>query len=269
MHRVPPWEVGQDLRKQPALSGNRTWSPVVNLAHSQQTATMTRFSVIVLATLVGAGITGAASVLSAQNPSDAAPGPVGAQPTISSDAATAWQGLRRRPKQTDPVPQEQAVVQSGSFRPSMPVQITAPPQNATSLARSLQRELKRAGCYHGEINGIWSTSTRQAMKAYTDRANAKLPVTQPDPVLLALIQGDQHLGCTASPPNSKSIATSEQPAGEILEPPMALAGPKTSASEGKTLNPDEPVQKAKRRHNADRPARPEHWTKRLWKDSTY
>ena len=232
-------------------------------------ATMTQFSVIAMATLVGAGITGAAGILSAQSPGDTAPVPVGAQPTISSDAATAWQGLRRRPRQTDPVAQEQAVVRPDSFRPSMPVPTTAPPQDATSLARSLQRELKRAGCYHGEINGIWSTSTRQAMKAYTDRANAKLPVTQPDPVLLALIQGDQHLGCTASPPNSKSIATSEPAAAEILEPPMALAGPKTSASEGKTLDPHEPAQKAKRRHNADRPARPEHWTTKLWKDSTY
>ena len=106
------------------------------------------------------------------------------------------------------------------------------------------------------------------MKAYTDRANAKLPVTQPDPVLLALIQGDQHLGCTASPPNSKSVATSEQPAAEILEPPMALAGPKTSESDGKISDPQEPVQKAKRRHNADRPARTEHWSAKLWRDST-
>lgn len=232
-------------------------------------ATMTQFSVIVLATLVGAGITGAAGVLSAQSPGDAALGSVGLQPTISSDAATAWQGLRRRPRQMDPVPQEQAVVQSDSFRASMPVPTTAPPQDAVSLARSLQRELRRAGCYRGEINGVWSTSTRQAMKAYTDRANAKLPVTQPDPVLLALMQGDPHLGCTASPPNSKSIATGEQPTAQILEPPMALAGPKTSASEGKTLDPHESVQKAKRRHNADRPARPEHWTTKLWKDSTY
>ena len=244
------------------------WSPVVNLAHSHQTATMTQFSVIVLAILVGAGITGAAGVLSAQSPGDAALGPVGAQPTISSDAATAWQGLRRRPRQTDPVAQEQAVVRPDSFRSSMPVPTTAPPQDATSLARSLQRELKRAGCYHGEINGIWSTSTRQAMKAYTDRANAKLPVTQPDPVLLALIQGDQHLGCTASPPNFKSIATSAPPAAEILEPPMALAGPKTSESDSTISALQKPQQKAKRRHNVDRPARTEHWSAKLWRDST-
>lgn len=230
---------------------------------------MTQCSVIVLATLMGAGITGAAGVLSAQSPSEAALVPIAERPTISPDAATAWQGLRRPPRQTDAVPQEQAVVRPGSFRASMPVPATAPPQDAASLARSLQRELKRAGCYHGEISGVWTPSTRQAMKAYTDRANAKLPVTQPDPVLLALIQGDQHLGCTALPSNAKSITTGGQPTADSLEPPMALAGPKTSASEEKTLNPREPVQKAKRRHNVDRPARPEHWTTKLWKDSTY
>ena len=226
---------------------------------------MTKFSVLVLATLAGAGITGAAGVLSAQSSGDTAFSPAGAQPTISSGAATAWQGLRR-PRQTEPAPQEQAVVQSSSFRASMPAATPAPPQDAISLAKSLQRELKRAGCYHGEINGMWTPSTRHAMKVFTDRANAKLPVNQPDPVLLALIQGDQHLGCTAAPPNVKSIAASEQRADEIHEPPMALAGPK---EESKISNPHEPAPKAKRRHNVEGPARPERWTTKVWKDLPY
>lgn len=107
------------------------------------------------------------------------------------------------------------------------------------------------------------------MKAYTDIANAKLPVINPDPVLLALIQGDQHLGCTALPPNSKSVTANEGPTAAFLEPPMALAGPKTFESDGKISAPQEPVQKAKKRHNIDRSARTEHWTVKLWRDSTY
>ena len=126
------------------------------------------------------------------------------------------------------------------------------------------------------------------MKTYTDIANAKLPVTKPDPVLLALIQGDQNMGCTerclrngkpdtcredsvaaSSPPNNKSVAAAnEGPTAAFLEPPMALAGPKASESDGKISGPQEPVQKAKKRHSTDRPARTEHWSAKLWRDST-
>ena len=249
---------------------------------------MTQFSVLVFATLVGAGITGAAGVLYGQGSGDAALDPVEAQTTISSEAATAWQGLRR-PRQTEPVlpelSHEEGVVRPDSFRTSVSVPNAAPPLDTVSLARALQRELKRAGCYHGEINGIWTPSTRQAMKTYTDIANARLPVTNPDPVLLALMQGDQHLGCTArclrngkpgtcredsvaasAPPADKSAAASEQPTAAFLEPPMALAGPKTSA-DGEVAAPQKPEQKAKKRHNVDRSARTEHWSVKLWRDS--
>jgi hypothetical protein len=243
---------------------------------------MTQFSVVVFATLVGAGIAGTAGVLYGQGSRDGALDPVGAQSTISSEAAVAWQGLRR-PRQSEPSPpeqpQEQAVVRVDNLRTSVSLPTTTPPPDPVSLARALQRELKRAGCYHGEINGIWTPSTRQAMKTYTDIANARLPVTNPDPVLLALMQGDQQLSCTArclrdgkpgtcredgvagALPPSKSAAASEPPAAPFVEPPMGLAGPKTDGA----VSP-EPIQKAKRR-NFDRPARAEHWSVKLWRDS--
>jgi peptidoglycan hydrolase-like protein with peptidoglycan-binding domain len=250
-------------------------------------ATMTKSSVLVLVTLVGAGIAGSAAVLKSEYAGDAPPGPGGMQTTISSEAAVAWQGLRRR-RPADPAPQEppqvQVVVGADSFRTSVSVPTTAPSLDTVSLARALQRELKRAGCYHGEINGIWTPSTRQAMKAYTDIANARLPVTNPDPVLLALIQGDRNLDCTArclrngkpgtcredgvaasSPANGKSAAASEESTAVFLEQPMALAGPKTLPSDEKASQA--PVQKAKKRHNIDGSARAEHWSVKLWRDS--
>ena len=42
------------------------------------------------------------------------------------------------------------------------------------LALQLQRELARVGCYDGEINGVWTPTTRQALKAFLDRLNAVL-----------------------------------------------------------------------------------------------
>src|SRR5215468_10206272 len=64
-----------------------------------------------------------------------------------------------------------------------------PPRGPDVIGRELQKELKRVGCYGGELNGVWTTSTRQAMAAFTDRVNAKLPTNKPDSILLALVRG--------------------------------------------------------------------------------
>ncbi|HEY7084817.1 MAG TPA: putative peptidoglycan binding domain-containing protein, partial [Hyphomicrobiaceae bacterium] len=46
------------------------------------------------------------------------------------------------------------------------------PRDRDSLARELQKELRRVGCYEGELNGVWTPATRRAMKTFTDRVNA-------------------------------------------------------------------------------------------------
>ncbi len=65
------------------------------------------------------------------------------------------------------------------------------------LARDLQRELKRAGCYGGEITGAWSPSTKRAMAAFMDRVNSTLPIDEPDYILLTLVQGNAGASCSA------------------------------------------------------------------------
>ena len=56
------------------------------------------------------------------------------------------------------------------------------------LTKELQRQLRRVGCYGGEINGAWTQSTRRAMQIFTNRVNAALPVERPDHILLAMLQ---------------------------------------------------------------------------------
>jgi hypothetical protein len=63
------------------------------------------------------------------------------------------------------------------------------------LAQAIQTELRRVGCYHGSVDGDWDGDTRKAMKAFNDRVNASLPVTQPDYVLLVLLQGHTAKAC--------------------------------------------------------------------------
>ena len=75
-----------------------------------------------------------------------------------------------------------------------------------SLARQLQRELVRVGCYSGEINGVWTTSSRMAMKAFVDRVNSKLPIDAPDPILLSLLQGQRGEVCGTSCTVSQATA---------------------------------------------------------------
>jgi hypothetical protein len=94
----------------------------------------------------------------------------------------------------------------------------------TALVRELQKELKRVGCYDGEISGAWTTSSRRAMRDFTDRVNAKLPIDQPDYILLRLVQGHGGKACgTACPagqqdgpegscvPNAIAVQTAKKP----------------------------------------------------------
>lgn len=79
--------------------------------------------------------------------------------------------------------------------PLAKVQNVPVPRDIASLIREIQRELKRVGCYDGELNGRWNAQSRQAMKAFADYVNAKLPVDRPDYVLLRLAQSHQGPAC--------------------------------------------------------------------------
>jgi hypothetical protein len=76
----------------------------------------------------------------------------------------------------------------------------------SQLARELQRELRRVGCYDGEINGGWTTSTKRAMKTFTERVNASLPLEEPDAVLLSLVKGHPDRTCGQPCPAGESAA---------------------------------------------------------------
>jgi hypothetical protein len=80
------------------------------------------------------------------------------------------------------------------------------PRDRDTIGRELQKELKRVGCYEGELNGIWTPSTRQAMKAFTDRVNATLPTDEPDSILLTLVQAYQDRVCGKPCPAGQGLS---------------------------------------------------------------
>jgi hypothetical protein len=73
------------------------------------------------------------------------------------------------------------------------------PTDGTSLVREVQQELRRVECYDGAVNGIWTTPTQEAMRAFVEHVNAKLPIDKPDHILLALVQGHTGHGCGSCP----------------------------------------------------------------------
>src|SRR5262245_28554531 len=101
--------------------------------------------------------------------------PIGRPPKPAKPSAVAETRVspEARTEPVEPLPQPEIATATISRVP-LPTQTAVPALDHASLARSLQRELKRVGCYHGEINGVRTASTRQAMKAFTELANARL-----------------------------------------------------------------------------------------------
>lgn len=118
-----------------------------------------------------------------------------------------------------PAPEPRATASTGELRVSSGVKPPAPvpawrttttlPTDETSryeLIRNLQRELRRVGCYRGEIDGSWGSGSKRAMTEFTERVNAMLPVDQPDYILLSLVQGHQGLACGRGCPTGQTMA---------------------------------------------------------------
>jgi hypothetical protein len=92
-------------------------------------------------------------------------------------------------------------------RPAVaPSNVLPHPNDRAAIIRELQKELKRVGCYGGEINATWTPMMLKAMKDFTERVNATLPVEQPDTILLALVQGHQDKACGRSCPAGEGLS---------------------------------------------------------------
>ena len=104
------------------------------------------------------------------------------------------------------------------------VTTTAPADPATraALARDIQIELARLGCYAGPADGQWSQTTQRAASLFVSEVNAVIPVTEPDFVLLSMARsanGDQSCG-PAIAINTRAIPA----------PAMGLGGPGQSGT---------------------------------------
>jgi hypothetical protein len=91
--------------------------------------------------------------------------------------------------------------------PGLAADSAASPQRRTGtyeLAREIQRELKRVGCYGGEIDGSWGAGSKRALGAFLERVNASLPTAEPDHFLLFLIKGERAATCGEACPQGQA-----------------------------------------------------------------
>jgi hypothetical protein len=131
-----------------------------------------------------------------------------------------------------------AAVQVDAAPPRVPVgesKEVAPPLDGAALTREIQRHLKRIGCYRGDVTGVWSPSVRQAMRAFTQRANATLPVDEPDPVLLAMVQSHAPGACSAACPEGEDRAANGRCVPSAL---VAGAAPNRGGAKAATASAD-------------------------------
>jgi hypothetical protein len=153
--------------------------------------------------------------------------------TLRAEAAGAWRAGPPAGTPSEPAGRAPTVVvtiPAVKATEELPQKATSIAGDRASLARELQRELRRVGCYDGEINGAWTTSTRQAMKAFTDRVNATLPIKEPDAVLLALVQGHQHKACGAPCPAGQGVTDDGRCMPNAVLTHLARKEPKRTAA---------------------------------------
>jgi hypothetical protein len=115
---------------------------------------------------------------------------------------------------------------SGPVPPSAPP--TTQPSGRVAAIRTVQTGLARAGCYDGPVNGYWTARTKTAMAAFVAVLNARLPVDQPDPVLVALVEANPTARCDGAAPTVEAAA----PAPAPTSAPASTAGTPTTAISG-------------------------------------
>lgn len=155
-----------------------------------------------IATGVSSGVPDVAAV-----PVQAIAKPQGGQPATGARSSVASAVLATTAKPRGPADTQAAMVAPAVLMPPPMVTkntVAAPVkpdggQARANLTRDIQNELKRVGCYDGEISGEWSSSTRRAMKAFIDKVNAALPSDEPDHILRTMVQGHPGNACGRGP----------------------------------------------------------------------
>ena len=98
-----------------------------------------------------------------------------------------------------------------------------------ALARDIQAELARLGCYAGPVDGAWSPETQRAAGLFVTEANARISVSEPDFALFSLAK-------TATENEACGPAITVAQAPDVPPPAMGLGGPGTENKPPKAVS---------------------------------
>jgi peptidoglycan hydrolase-like protein with peptidoglycan-binding domain len=77
-----------------------------------------------------------------------------------------------------------------------------------AMTQSMQKELKRVGCYSGEVDGKWGEGTRDAIQEFADESKMVLSTSQPTEIALNVLAASKAGVCSKSEPSKKSAEKS-------------------------------------------------------------
>ena len=144
---------------------------------------------------------------------------------VATDAPSGWQTVvAATPTSTPPQPT---------------TLVPRDPDNRYKLVLDIQQQLRRVGCYWGGMDGYWGIATKGAMKEFTVRVNATLPLDEPDYVQLALIQSQAKTTCGACPAGQSLSASGRCVAQQVATAQKEVlpwkAAPEVGAAVGQPL----------------------------------
>ncbi|MDO9384000.1 MAG: hypothetical protein Q7T86_14180 [Hyphomicrobiaceae bacterium] len=99
-----------------------------------------------------------------------------------------------------------------------------------ALARDIQSELARLGCYAGPLDGAWSPASQRAAGLFVTEANARIPVSEPDFALFSLAKT-----ATENEACGPAITVAQ---ASVVPPPaaMGLGGPSDASKAPKATS---------------------------------
>lgn len=104
--------------------------------------------------------------------------------------------------------------------------VNAPRNQARQeIARALQAELKRIGCYAGDIDGEWGPGSKRSLRAFIEQANSGLPSDEPELIHLTLARGYSGIACRAGSGQPNGAMTATRTAPPVFAPTIAPVRP--------------------------------------------
>ena len=140
------------------------------------------------------------------------------------------------------------VARVAALTPGLPARAQEPDVSPEQLARQLQTELKRVGCYTGDIDGDFGSGSRRAIGNFTQSTGIRLPAESASPEALAAVSAKRGRICKLECSDGeveqggrcvqKAVTPKIQDKPEASEPQKRSTVSAKSAPEPKKSRPD-------------------------------